>query len=213
MSDEDPTIKKEGKQEAESEIEPEDIYARLDYYLSTYGTDKSLLCASEVDGYFTSIACHKDSLEPQAWVAAIWGTEEDQPQWESEEEEEEFLSLTLLMYLTTMQHLEQGEIHPVYMESEFNGQTELIIEEWCVGFMRGAHITGLIHSGDKDFLDEVLTPVRLFGTEKGWQKQESMSIEEIEFWQDLIEPSIMRLALSNHPNIQRLSLEQAHVIH
>ena len=188
------------------------IYERLDHYLLTYGSERSLLCASEVDGYFTSLACNKETLEPETWISAIWGTDEDQPEWDKKEEEE-FFNLALIMYVNTMDCLERGELQPVYMETDFNGETEIIIDEWCTGFMRGAHITGLTRTGDKEFLDEVLAPVRLFGTERGWKKLETMGAEEVEFWQELIEPFIMRLVLENNPNLQLSEPDKAHVLH
>lgn len=199
----------------DSMIDDDTLYARLDYYLATYGTERSLFCAAEVDGYFTSIACNKGSLELPAWIAAIWGTDEDQPQWRTQAEEEEFLNLTLLMYLNTMNNLGQGQICPVYMEGEEDGESYLIVDEWCSGFMRGASLTGLTRSGSPDFLEEVLAPVRLFGTEKGWQKQAKMTQEEIEFWQELIEPSVLRLAIANHPDIQPqvIPIAQTQVLH
>lgn len=200
--------------EIEDMIDADALYERLDHYLITYGSERSLLCASEVDGYFTSLVCNKDKLEPKAWISAIWGTDEDQPEWEEKSEEEEFVHLALLMYVHALDNLERGELNPVYMETDFNGEVEVIIDEWCVGFMRGAHLTGLTRTGDREFLDEVLAPVRLFGTEKGWKKLETMSLEEISFWQDLIEPSIMRLVLSNHPNIQLATPDQIqHIVH
>ncbi|TBR38296.1 YecA family protein [Marinomonas agarivorans] len=190
------------------------LYTRLDYYLSAYGTERSLMSAAEVDGYFTSIACNKGSLELPAWIAAIWGSNEDQPHWRTQAEEEEFLNLTLLMYLNTMNNLGQGIVSLVYIETEFDDEAELLADEWCAGFMRGACLTGLTRSGNQAFLDEVLAPVRLFGTEEGWQKQKSMSSEEIVFWQELIEPSILRLAVANHPDIQlNQPTPTAHIIH
>ncbi len=122
--------------EEQSTIETDVIYERLDHYLLTYGSERSLLCASEVDGYFTSLACNKENLEPETWISAIWGTDEDQPEW-NKQEEEEFLNLALIMYVNTVGCLERGELQPVYMETDFNGETEIIIDEWCTGFMAG----------------------------------------------------------------------------
>jgi len=40
-----------------------------------------------------------------------------------------------------------------------------------------------------------------------------MGAEEVEFWQELIEPFIMRLVLENNPNLQLSEPDKAHVLH
>ncbi|GAB3477169.1 UPF0149 family protein [Marinomonas epiphytica] len=180
----------------------EKLYERLDYYLMAYGGDRSLMCVSELDGFITALGCSSQELEPDQWLSAIWGADEDQPNWENGQQEDEFLSLVLIMYMETMNNLVHGDFHPVYLEQEHEGESTLIVEEWCVGFMRGAKLTGLGKTGDKAFFDEVLAPVRLFGTEAGWSKQENMKEEEIQFWEENLEISIQRLARCNFPETQ-----------
>ena len=180
----------------------EKLYERLDYYLMAYGSDRSLLCVSELDGFITALGCSAKELQPDQWLDAIWGADEDQPVWESSQHEDEFLSLVLIMYMEAMNNLVHGEFYPVYLEQDVDDKSVIIVEEWCVGFMRGAKLTGLGSGENKEFMDEVLAPVRLFGTEAGWKRQESMVEEEIQFWEENIEPSILRLARCNFPETQ-----------
>ena len=201
------------------EFSEEALYERLDYFLLNFGTDRSLLCVSELDGFFTALGCASGSLLPDFWLPAIWGADEDQPVWENADQEEEFLSLILLMYVDTVESIINGELQPVFLENiqdvddEGAGNNEVLVEEWCIGFMRGALLTGLPHSADKDFIDEVLAPARLFGTEAGWKKLEDMSHEETRFWQELLEPCVMRLAQHNHPEIELVEDDLPRVIH
>jgi len=197
-------------------ISEEELYERLDYYLSEYGCDRSLLCVSELDGFLTAIGCSAQELAPDQWLTTIWGAEEDQPKWKSEEEEDEFLSLVLVMYMETMNTVIHGELSPVYLEQEVDGETHLVVEEWCLGFVRGARLVGLgLDESNRDFYDEVLAPVRMFGTASGWEKLEDMVEEEVDFWRDTIEPSILRLAQFNHPEIQGTLQQDAkpHTLH
>ncbi|MBJ7539991.1 UPF0149 family protein [Marinomonas transparens] len=182
-------------------ISEEALYEKLDHYLLTFGTDRSLLCVSELDGFLTALGCSAQELQPDQWLNAIWGADEDQPAWESSEQEDEFLSLVLIMYMETMNSLIFGDFYPVYLEQEVDGEYKILVEEWCVGFVRGAKLTSIGLGDNREFFDEVLAPVRLFGTEAGWKKLEGMVEEEVNFWRDTIEPSIMRLVQFNHPEV------------
>lgn len=185
------------------------LYERLDYYLLTFGSERSLLCVSELDGFLTALGCAAQEMEPDLWLRAIWGADEDQPVWDSSEQEDEFLSLVLMMYMDTMNALIQADLSPVYLEQNIDGECQIIVEEWCVGFMRGARLLRLgVGGSNRDFYDEVLAPIRLFGTEAGWQKMDNMMEEEVTFWRETIEPSVVRLAQFHHPEIH-LSLSQS----
>lgn len=187
---------------SENELDGADLYDRLDFYLSNYGSDRSITCVSELDGFFTSLACGQTTLLPEEWLPAIWGTSEDQPNWESIEQKDEYLHLVFILYVETMDTIVSGQCQPVFMEYDSGDSAEVLVEEWCVGFMRGALLTGANYQSDKAFIDEVFAPMRLFGTEKGWKKLEAMNKEEIEFWKGNIQPCVIRLAQSCHPEIQ-----------
>lgn len=195
-------------------ISEEVLYEKIDHYLLTFGTDRSLMCVSELDGFLTALGCSVQELEPDVWLNAIWGADEDQPTWDSTEQEDEFLSLVLIMYMETMNSLLFGDFYPVYLEQEVDGEYSILVEEWCVGFVRGAKLIGLGIGGDREFFDEVLAPVRLFGTEAGWKKLEGMVQEEVSFWRDNLEPSILRLVQHYHPEIQTgIKNKEARVLH
>lgn len=183
-------------------ISEEALYEKIDHYLLTFGTDRSLLCVSELDGFLTALGCSIKELEPDLWLNAIWGADEDQPVWENTEQEDEFLSLVLIMYMETMNSLLFGDFYPVYLEQEVDGEYTILVEEWCVGFVRGAKLIGMGLDGDREFFDEVLAPVRLFGTEAGWSKIEGMVEAEVTFWRETLEPSVLRLVQHYHPEMQ-----------
>lgn len=181
----------------------EAMYERLDHYLLKYGGERSIMTVSELDGFVTAIGCSKDVLSPSDWFPAMWGVKEDQPKWMDQEEEDEFYGLTMLLHLEAVDGLINGTLNPVYLEhDDQQGRVTVIVEDWCAGFIRGARLTGLNHNGEREFLDEVLASVRLFGTPQGWEKLNAMSDAEVQFWRETLEPSIIRLAQHNHPEIQ-----------
>lgn len=183
-------------------ISEDRLYEKIDHYLLNFGCDRSLLCVSELDGFLTALGCSVKELEPDVWLNAIWGSDEDQPVWETAEQEDEFLSLVLIMYMETMNSLLFGEFYPVYLEQEIDGEYQVIVEEWCVGFIRGAKLIGMGIGADRGFLDEVMAPIRLFGTELGWEKRKSMMEQEVSFWRDNLEPSVIRLVQHFHPEMK-----------
>ncbi|AWX99880.1 preprotein translocase [Marinomonas primoryensis] len=195
-------------------ISEEVLYEKIDHYLLTFGTDRSLLCVSELDGFLTALGCSIKELEPDLWLNAIWGADEDQPVWENTEQEDEFLSLVLIMYMETMNSLLFGDFYPVYLEQEVDGEYTILVEEWCVGFVRGAKLIGMGLDGDREFFDEVLAPVRLFGTEAGWGKLEGMIEAEVTFWRETLEPSVLRLVQHYHPEMQTgIKSSETRVLH
>jgi len=50
----------------------------LDDILMKYGSEASVVDASELDGLFTAILSGPVLVEPQQWLPVIWGGEEDQ---------------------------------------------------------------------------------------------------------------------------------------
>ena len=38
-------------------ISEEVLYEKIDHYLLTFGTDRSLMCVSELDGFLTALGC------------------------------------------------------------------------------------------------------------------------------------------------------------
>jgi uncharacterized protein len=134
--------------------------------------------------------------------------------WENTEQEDEFLSLVLIMYMETMNSLLFGDFYPVYLEQEVDGEYTILVEEWCVGFVRGAKLIGMGLGGDREFFDEVLAPVRLFGTEAGWSKLEGMVEAEVTFWRETLEPSVLRLVQHYHPEMQTgIKSSETRVLH
>ncbi|MBM6551168.1 UPF0149 family protein [Marinomonas ostreistagni] len=181
----------------------EAMYERLDYYLQNYGSERSIMTVSELDGFVTAIGCSKDVLSPDDWFPAIWGVKEDQPNWPVKDEEDEFYGLVMLLHLEAVDGLINGNLNPLYLEHDDDkGHVTVIVEDWCAGFLRGARLTGLSRCAEREFIDEVMAGVRLFGSPRGWEKLDAMSDAERQFWRETLEPSVTRLAQYNHPEIQ-----------
>jgi len=173
--------------------EGDDVFELLDYYLDRYGSDESILDVSELDGFFAALACCPRTIMPSRWMPAIWGGEEHSPEWHSKKELEEFGNLIFLVYNSVMERMNQGDYKALFLIRELEGKSHTIVDEWCSGFLRGINLWGPIPSADAVIVTNTLEPIRLFATEQGFEKLETMTEEEVGRQQDAIAPNVRTL--------------------
>jgi uncharacterized protein len=171
----------------------DDVLELLDYYLQRYRHEDSILDVSELDGFFAALACAPDTILPSRWLPAIWGGEDQSPVWPNEEEIGEFTRAVFALYNQVMQCLNEDVYEALFLEREAEGKTYAIVDEWCAGFQRGVKLWNELNPDDAAMTAECLQPVRLFTTEDGFTRLESMTETEIIEQQALIEPAVQRL--------------------
>ncbi|VAW78484.1 Uncharacterized protein YecA [hydrothermal vent metagenome] len=171
----------------------DDIYALLDALLMRYGNKESVLDVSELDGFFAALACAPSMVLPSDWMPAIWGGEENMPEWESQAEIQSFSSAAFALYNGIMEAMNIDDYDPLFHQREVKGDVVTIVDEWCSGFLRGVNLWGPLPSEDYIITEDCLTSIRLFATEKGFEKRDTLSDEEIEVQQELIAPDVRRL--------------------
>jgi uncharacterized protein len=171
----------------------EDVLVLLNYYLQRYGHDDAILDVSELDGFFAALACAPDTILPSRWLPAIWGSEDHGPAWPNEAEIGEFTRAIFILYNQVMQCLNEDMFEALFLEREVEGKTYTIVDEWCAGFLRGVRLWNESNRADAAMTAECLQPIRLFATEDGFTKLESMNETEVMEQQELIEPAVRRL--------------------
>lgn len=170
-----------------------DLYEAIDDALMLYGNDESILCVSELDGFFAALACAPDMVKPSQWLPAIWGGERLMPEWESEKEFETFSANVFMVYNHVMQSFNNDEFEALYFEREADDKSYLIVDEWCDGFLRGINLWKPMTAMDAAFTEECVQSVRLFAAEEGFEKLDSMSDEAIDAEQQKIQTDVQRL--------------------
>ncbi len=173
--------------------ESDDIFEIIDYYLMSYGNDDSILDVSELDGFFAALACAPNLIKPSHWMPAIWGGEALAPEWQNKKEFEEFSQVIFTLYNHVMQSMNEKYFEALFLERETEDKTYTIVDEWCNGFLRGLNLWGPQASMDAAFTEECIQAIRLFATEAGFEKLDTMSEEELVAQQRLIEPDVRRL--------------------
>lgn len=165
----------------------------LDDVLTKYGNEDSVLDVSELDGFITAILSAPNGIEPERWLAQVWGGEENAPNWDSEEEPQRFVNLTFQHMNDVADRLchypEQFE--PLFGTQEIEDQEFTVVEEWCFGYMRGVALD------DWSALPEALQPslatIAVHGTEEGMEKLDAMSPEQFVISMEKILPAALRL--------------------
>jgi hypothetical protein len=91
-----------------SEEDEDEQHTQIDVYLSKYGTDDSILDASELDGFITAVTCSPSLIKPSAWFPAIWGGEDHMPEWADDNELESFSTAVITHYNTVLESLRKS---------------------------------------------------------------------------------------------------------
>ena len=171
----------------------DDIFEVIDYYLTHYGHDDSILDTSELDGFFAALACAPNTIMPSRWMPAIWGGEELAPEWQDKKEIKDFTHAVFTLYNHVMHCLNEDDFEALFLEREIQNKTYTIVDEWCHGFLRGLKLWGPLPATDAALVEQHIQPIKLFATETGFENLDTMSEAEVVKQQQLIEPAVQRL--------------------
>ncbi|MCK8191730.1 UPF0149 family protein, partial [Erwinia amylovora] len=91
------------------------------------------------DGLFTAILSGPVLVGTQEWLPLIWGGEEHEPDWGSEEEFEQFMDLIAQHMNDIADRLNDypDQFEPLFGTRDVEGQAFTVVEEWCFGYMKG----------------------------------------------------------------------------
>lgn len=171
-------------------IDSDAIDDTLEYFFDKYASDDSILTLTELDGFLAGLACAPEALMPSQWLPAMWGGERAMPDWEEQEEIEEFHEALMVVYNSVMaEFMDDDYIARIYGE---NGQF-MMVDEWCDGFLRAVRLYGLLAPEDQAFLDKQLEPIRVFCTREGVDELLEMTPQQWQQQAALIEPNVHAL--------------------
>lgn len=136
--------------------------------------DEGLLGMSELDGFFTAIVSGPEAIPPAEWLPAVWG--ESEPVWESAEGFDNIYHLMIRHYNDVANTLMAPgfEFEPVFNENEVDGKRFLVVNEWCLGYMRGVALAAGAWDRGGEEMFEMLRPIMLFSDQPGWDVLETL---------------------------------------
>jgi uncharacterized protein len=153
-------------------------FDELDEFLMSDALPEETMDIAMLDGFLTALVIGPNLIEPGRWLPEIWGgrqASEDVP-WQSADQQARITNMILRHWNFLLAQF-QGEpeaYEPVLYASEEDGREVSIIDEWCIGFVRGMNLDGEAWQPimDDDEIEEFLWPIMLYGTEAGWQEIE-----------------------------------------
>lgn len=117
-------------------------FDELEALLERYGSENSIASMSMLDGFLTAVVSGPHLIMPSTWLTAIWGGEQDQPEWQNEAELERFIDLMMWHYnnITTTLTYAAEDYYPITPEYERDAKWSPLNNDWCSGYLRGIEL-------------------------------------------------------------------------
>jgi len=169
------------------------LLSRIDDDEDTTNKDEGIFDISSLDGFFTAVVSGPVMLAPSQWMAAIWGDFE--PQWETEKEFEVIFTL-LMRYMNNIAEqllIEPESFEPLFMQREVEEKIYTIVDDWCYGYMMGVELCEAEWNLESLDIIVLITPIKTFGSDEGWQQLNTMSKLEIDNIRRAITPNAQKI--------------------
>ena len=123
----------------------------------------------------------------------VWGGRENP--LESAEDFERVSSLMMRHMNTTAVTLmdDPESFDPWFMENEVKGKAFLVVDDWCIGYMKGVMLRPGAWRLDDPAMMDLMSPIPLFTTSEGWDLLEQLADRHIEYLQNQVAPAARSL--------------------
>ncbi|MEN8171001.1 MAG: UPF0149 family protein [Pseudomonadota bacterium] len=155
--------------------------------------DEGILDISELDGFLTAIISGPRAITPMEWLPVVWGAFE--PKWETSEESEAMMSLILRHMNGIVNTLmeEPDRFEPIVLERELEGAPVTVVDEWCVGYMKGLALAAKEWRSGGEAVMELMVPISLFSSKEGRKQLEQLDEEEVEVLKRSLPTTVQKL--------------------
>lgn len=171
----------------------------INLVLSQYSNDNSVLDVSELDGYVAAILCAPEDIPVSRWVVEIWGGEDNTPDWQSEQEINEYVSTFVNYFALVAQDLERDQYSPLFAEQILDKTKDTRLDEWSFGFMRGIKLwQNTLSSEQLRLLQNNLQALSQLSNDEQREKLKTLSPEEFHSLEESIKLSVMNIYHAFH---------------
>ena len=153
------------------------------FLMEAEGIDESM-DVSMLDGYFAALLSGPTTILPSEWMRWVWDVDkgEDTPVFSSTAHAERIMGLMMRHMNDIAGTLLEApdEYEPLLLENPNDGDPVPVIDEWCVGFMKGVSLDPKGWLPVTEGHPEWLSTIVLYGSEEGWEQLErrNPSLEE-----------------------------------
>ena len=132
---------------------------------------------SELEGFLTALVIGPNTVQPMTWLPKVWGGRK--PQFRDAEELNRVVALVMGYYndLVLWFEHEPERFRPTFYEAKHEGRRIQIVDEWCVGFLKGVRLDAAGWKPIKKARPDLLKPIELFGSPAGWKEIEASGDE------------------------------------
>lgn len=155
--------------------------------------DEGILDISELDGFLTAIISGPRAITPMEWLPVVWGAFE--PEWETPDEAEEIMSLILRHMNGIVDTLmdEPDKFEPIVLEREVDGTTVTVVDEWCIGYMKGLAMAAREWRSGGETVMELMVPITLFSSAEGRKQLGLLDDEEVEILKRSLATAVQKI--------------------
>jgi uncharacterized protein len=150
--------------------------------------DIGITSVFELDGMFAALVSGPVVVQPEQWMETVWG--EQEPEWSSELQFDSIVGLMMRHMNTMAATLAEAaeEFEPLFQQDEEDGETFVIVDEWCEGYVKGVALATAQWRAGGAAIEKLLNPIRAFSSATHWRGHE-LPDAEIDKLSDAIAPS------------------------
>jgi uncharacterized protein len=117
----------------------------------------------ELEGYLTAIVIGPYTLSPLKWLPKVWGGA--QPRFRDSTEHNQFIGLVMGFYNDIALQFDHApdQFRPTFYDSKVDGKRVQVVDEWCMGFLKGMRLDTAAWKPLKRQRPDLLKPLQLFG--------------------------------------------------
>jgi len=166
-------------------------FDELETFLASLESDASIMNISEFDGFITAVVSGPESIPPDEWLPVVWGGREQPSALENLDDFERISGLMMRhMNTTAVTLMDDPEAYdPWFMENEVKGKVYLVVDDWCIGYMKAVMLRPAAWRLEDPEILDLLSPIPLFTTSEGWDLLEQLADRHIEYLQKQVAPA------------------------
>ncbi len=167
----------------------DDEFEELDAWLERRST--GICDIVELEGFLTAIVIGPNTVSPNLWLPKVWGGRA--PKFKDLAEMNHFIALVMGLHNDLVLIFDQApeQFRPTFYESKVEVRRVQIVDEWCVGFLKGMRLDPAGWKPLKREQPELLKPIELFGSKAGWRELKAGGDEKMHRrWSPKIAPAV-----------------------